>query len=373
MTRVERARRKSTHGRSEESHSHRNFGTIIAIVAISLSWIAFPSLSASASSVGTARAQAVVLYQQIQSIGSRVETMGQKYDLARINLQRYQNQIVSSKYVVAKIERSVAKGNSQLRRDVIFAYVTNSASTNVNQLFSTDRLKADATNVYGQIAGGNVSATLASLKYHKIKLTRERAVLFKQVRRANSAAHDAANAFHDANLLRASLVRTLSQVKGTIATFVAQQAAAAAAASAAALQAATVQTATPAQGIAAPPPNSRANIAIRAAMGMIGVPYVWGGASPSGVDCSGLILLAYAAAGVTLPHYSGSQYADTQRVPLWNIQPGDLLFYGPGGSEHEAMYIGNGQMIEAASSGTLVHISPIRLGYGFVGIGRVRA
>ena len=373
MTSVERARRKSTLGRSEESPSHRNIGTIVAIVAISLSWIAFPSLSASASSVVTARAQAAVLYKQIQSIGSRVETMGQKYDLARINLQRYQYQIKNSKNVVAQIEMSVTKANVQLRRDVIFAYVTNSASANVNQLFSTDGLKADATNVYSQIAGGNLNATLASLKYHKIKLTQERAILYKQVRRANGAARDAANAFHDANVLRASLVRSLSRVKGTIATFVAQQAAAAAAASAAALQAATLSTVKPTQGITAPPPNSRANVAIRAALSMIGVPYVWGGASRSGVDCSGLILLAYAAAGVTLPHYSGSQYADTQRVPLWNIQPGDLLFYGPGGSEHEAMYIGNGQMIEAASSGTLVHISPIRLGYGFVGIGRVRA
>ena len=372
MARVERQGRKSTRGRSKRSRPLRSIGPILVTITFSLSWIVVPSLSASASSIGAARATATVLYQQIQSIGSRVETLGQKYDLARINLQRYQDQIKNSKNVVAQIEMSVTKANDQLRRDVVFAYVTNSASANVNQLFSTHGLKADATNVYSQIAGGNLSATLASLKYHKIKLTRERAILHKQVRRANSAVRDAANAFHDANVLRASLVRSLSRVKGTIATFVAQQAAAAAAASAAALQAATQPTVKPTQGITAPPPNSRANVAIRAALSMIGVPYVWGGASRSGVDCSGLILLAYAAAGVSLPHYSGSQYADTERVPLWNIQPGDLLFYGPGGSEHEAMYIDNGQMIEAASSGTLVHISPIRLGYGFVGLGRVR-
>jgi cell wall-associated NlpC family hydrolase len=366
MTGVERLKRQSTRLPTIKTQDRQFIASVLVIVTFSAATLVVSS-SAGASSIGTAREQAAVLYQQIQSIGSRVETLGQKYDLARINLQQFQNQIKNSKEVVAQIERSVAKGNAQLRRDVIFAYVTNSALANVIPLFSRDRLKADATNVYSQIAGGNVSATLASLKYHKIKLTRERAILYKQDRRANSAAHDAAKSFHDANVLRASLEHTLSQVKGKIATFVAQQVAAAAAASAAALQ-----SAKPTQGIVAPPPNSRANIAIRAAMSMIGVPYVWGGASRSGVDCSGLILLAYAAAGVILTHYSGSQYADTQRVPLWNIQPGDLLFYGPNGSEHEAMYIGNGQMIEAASSGTLVHISPIRLGYGFVGLGRIR-
>ena len=372
MTRVERPRSSSIRGRAKESRTLQCVAFFFAIVATLSSSIIASSISADASSVGTARAQAAVLYQQIQAIGSRVETLGQKYDLAQINLRRNNNQINYTKSLASQIERSLAKGRIELRRDAIFAYVTNSASASVNPLFSRDGLKADATNVYSQIAGGNVSATLASLKYHKIKLTRERALLYKQERRANSAAYDAAKSFHDANVLRASLEHELSQVKGQIATFIAQQEAAAAAASAAALQAATLPTAKPTQGIAAPPPNSRANIAIRAAMGMIGVPYVWGGASRSGVDCSGLILLAYAVAGVTLPHYSGSQYADTQRVPLWNIQPGDLLFYGPGGSEHEAMYIGNGQMIEAASSGTLVHISPIRLGYGFVGVGRVR-
>ena len=84
-------------------------------------------------------------------------------------------------------------------------------------------------------------------------------------------------------------------------------------------------------------------------------------------------MLAYAAAGINFPHYSGAMYADTARVPLSDIQPGDLLFYGPYGDTHVAMYVGNGMMIEAAEPGTTVHITPIRLGYGFVGLGRPRA
>ena len=122
-----------------------------------------------------------------------------------------------------------------------------------------------------------------------------------------------------------------------------------------------------------PPPDSRADIAIRAAMSYLGVWYQWGGASRAGVDCSGLVMLAYDAAGIYLPHYSGAQYADTMRVPLYDIQPGDLLFYGYNGDEHVAMYVGHGDMIEAEMTGTQVHIVPIRLGYGFAGLGRPRA
>jgi cell wall-associated NlpC family hydrolase len=84
-------------------------------------------------------------------------------------------------------------------------------------------------------------------------------------------------------------------------------------------------------------------------------------------------MLAYEAAGINFPHYSGGQYQDTMRVPLIDIQPGDLLFYGYQGDEHVAMYVGNGMMIEAEMTGTQVHITPVRLGYGFAGLGRPRA
>jgi cell wall-associated NlpC family hydrolase len=84
-------------------------------------------------------------------------------------------------------------------------------------------------------------------------------------------------------------------------------------------------------------------------------------------------MLAYEAAGIDFPHYSGAMYQDTMRVPLWDIQPGDLLFYGYDGDEHVTMYVGHGEMIEAQQTGTRVLIDPVRLGYGFAGLGRPRA
>ena len=72
----------------------------------------------------------------------------------------------------------------------------------------------------------------------------------------------------------------------------------------------------------------------------------------------------------TSPTTRVPMYEDTERVPLYDIEPGDLLFYGPGGDEHVAMYVGGGEMIEAPETGQVVHITPIRLYGGFVGLGR---
>jgi len=109
---------------------------------------------------------------------------------------------------------------------------------------------------------------------------------------------------------------------------------------------------------------------VRALLRFQGTPYVWGGQTHRGVDCSGLIMLAYDAAGVYLPHYSGAQYASTTHISMADIQPGDLLFYGPGGSDHVAMYVGGGSMIEAPYTGASVWITGVRTD-GLAGVGRV--
>jgi cell wall-associated NlpC family hydrolase len=344
----------------------RWISSVLAVVAVCFGTVAISPRLSGASTINNDRATANRLLNQITTINGQVERLGQKFDQANIKLNRVRNEIVNTKYVVANIERSVVKGNKQLRSDAVFAYVTNGSSASTNPLFTASASNVGATNVYSQLAQGNISTTIAGLKNYQIKLTQERSLLSAEDAQAASATRSAAGSFHSAMVLQASLKNALNQVKGQIATYYVQAQAAVAAKDAAVLQNAPPSNITP------PPPDSRANIAIRAAESFIGVWYVWGGASRSGVDCSGLTMLAYAAAGISLPHYSGAQYNDTMRVPLADIQPGDLLFYGYNGGEHEAMYVGNGQMIEAETTGTQVHIVPVRLGYGFVGLGRPR-
>jgi peptidoglycan DL-endopeptidase RipA len=112
---------------------------------------------------------------------------------------------------------------------------------------------------------------------------------------------------------------------------------------------------------------------IRRAMSQLGVPYSWGGgnangpsrgidggANTVGFDCSGLMLYAFAGVGIKLDHYSGSQYNAGRKIPSSQMRRGDLIFYGPNASQHEAMYLGNGQMLEAPYTGSTVKVSPVR-------------
>ncbi|MGD0882646.1 MAG: C40 family peptidase [Acidimicrobiales bacterium] len=128
--------------------------------------------------------------------------------------------------------------------------------------------------------------------------------------------------------------------------------------------------------------NAAGLAAVHGAMAYLGVPYVWGGASSAGVDCSGLTMLAWAAAGVSLPHSAALQYADFPHVNLDALEPGDLLFYNLDGTgiDHVVMYVGptlDGQataygsltIIQAAHTGTVVTFDPLWY-YGLVGAAR---
>ena len=112
---------------------------------------------------------------------------------------------------------------------------------------------------------------------------------------------------------------------------------------------------------------------IRRGMSQMGVPYSWGGgnaAGPSkgidsgagitGFDCSGLILFSFAGVGIKLPHYSGSQYNLGRKIPSSQMRRGDVIFYGPGGSQHVTIYLGDGQMLEAPDIGLKVRVAPVR-------------
>lgn len=104
------------------------------------------------------------------------------------------------------------------------------------------------------------------------------------------------------------------------------------------------------------PPSQYGGV-VGIAMRYLGVKYVWGGASPSGFDCSGLIMYAYAQIGVSLPHYTGAQWAMGVPVARDQLQPGDLVFFN--GLGHEGIYIGNNQMIHAPHTGDVVKISSL--------------
>jgi cell wall-associated NlpC family hydrolase len=112
---------------------------------------------------------------------------------------------------------------------------------------------------------------------------------------------------------------------------------------------------------------------IRRGASQMGVPYSWGGGTPTGpsagvehdagkigYDCSGFTRFAFAGVGVLIPKYSGDQYDTGRHIPPSEAKRGDLIFYGPGGSQHVTIFLGNGQMLEASSAKGQVSVSPVR-------------
>ena len=109
---------------------------------------------------------------------------------------------------------------------------------------------------------------------------------------------------------------------------------------------------------AMPAPSAQAHIAIKFALAQLGKPYVFAAAGPSAFDCSGLTMAAWGAAGIALPHFAATQYTFGTHVTVNQLKPGDLVFfYSP--IDHVGMYLGNGLMIHAPTTGEDVRIIPL--------------
>lgn len=106
-----------------------------------------------------------------------------------------------------------------------------------------------------------------------------------------------------------------------------------------------------------PPEPTLAERAVRLARAQLGVPYVYGGASPGGFDCSGLVMWVYGRLGVALPHNAAALYSVGRSVSLAHMRPGDLVFFH--GLGHVGIYIGHGQMIHAPQTGEQVEIEAL--------------
>ena len=115
-----------------------------------------------------------------------------------------------------------------------------------------------------------------------------------------------------------------------------------------------------------PAPVGAAATAIGFALRQVGKPYRWGATGPGAYDCSGLVFAAYAAAGISIARSTFGWRQDGPRVPLTEIEPGDLLFSaGSDGTSanpgHVVMYLGGGQIIQAPQAGEDVQIDPLSL------------
>ncbi len=365
--------------------------TVVSVLTSTVFVVARP---AAGDAISDAKAKAAAIESQLTQAQNQMSALSQQYDAAQYHLTQINSSIATTKANVAANEAEVAKDKATLSKAAVANYISDGTAATQNPIFSGNEQTLGATDTYNKVAEGDISLAVANLHTAQNALNAQES----QLQGEQSQAQTQVAAEQQAVAQNAQAIQSqksaLSQEQGQIAQLVQQQqaleAAAAAKAAQARQQAAAAAAAAPAhssggaQGSAsaaalsqaAPPPSSPGGAgAVQAAESQIGVPYVWGGESPKGsanpgFDCSGLTAWSWGQVGVGLPHYSGAQMADSTPVPISDLQPGDLLFYGPGGSEHVAMYVGPGTMIEAPFTGASVWTTGLRLGGDFVGAGR---
>jgi len=386
--------------RSGQRSGRRRGAAVLATIVVSAfaAVVLAPAGPVAADPLASAKAQAAQLAQQLQADSSQLDVLSERYDVAQLRVSQLDGQLSATRATIAQTESQVAAAEANLRAQALSAYMAGGTDSGLEALFTSGGEQATVTEEYRVVAGSNVSGALDHLHLLQTTLGQQQAQLQATEQGARAVLGEADAARRAAQGVVADQQATLSHVKGQIATLVAQQQAAEAAAQAAAFQAqlnatrakeaaaATAAAATSVAsggssgtstgssfpGLPAPPvPGGAGGRAVAAAESQIGVPYIYGGATPGvGFDCSGLTMWAWGQAGVSLTHSAAAQYDETTHIPLSDLEPGDLLFYDEGGTiGHVTMYVGPGEMVQAEETGTRIQITGI-WDTGLVGAGR---
>ncbi len=348
---------------------------ILAVVAAGL----VPAAIAQGSPLADKQAQAQQLEAQIQANGSRMVTLSEKLNGARIRLEKAQSGIADAERRTAEAQAETDRIDHLLNARAAEIYKGAGSSNPLSAIDVSNVTELAARSKYASAAADRDDSLLNQLQKARELLAAQKAQLEQQ---KAAAAADQATADSARRQLQASTAQKqalVSQVKGQIQVLIQQerdrQVAASRAAAASQARRYTSGSSVrrgsiPVNFPNAPAPNGRAQTAVNFAKAQVGKGYRYATSGPDTFDCSGLTAAAWGAAGVSLAHYSGAQYQETIRIGPGDLQPGDLIFYGPGGANHVEIYIGGGSVVSASNPATGVKVTGVRYGSAS-GYGRV--
>ncbi|MBV8081194.1 MAG: C40 family peptidase [Actinobacteria bacterium] len=367
--------------------------TLTSVFAVASLAVACAAAAGATTPLAAKRAEAQGVIAQIDAIDEHLNTVSEQYDGARVRLAQVDRRLHAEKAALVRARATDSRAQLRAAQLLVDLY-TSDRPTALEVLIGSENVSdlITLTHAEGAISGevANVArqATLARVRFaHAVRaVAADRRAAAKTVRElaARRATIERGLALRRTLLAsvqseisrleaeqRARQERLAALARARLAAQAAARARAAAAAAAAARARAaaaaraqtTTTTVTPTTTVAtapAPPPVSGLQgypQAAQIALQYIGVPYVWGGSTPAGFDCSGLVSYVYAQLGVILPHYAAAQYGYGDAVPESALQPGDLVFFAQ--LDHVGIYIGNGQYVDAPDTGSFVRIDSL--------------
>lgn len=324
-------------------------------------------------SLADKRAQAQSVLAEIQGIDAELGRAAEAWNAANLKLDRIKAEQRENQKLLVLARGNLRAAQKALEQRVVAIYTSGGSDSTIevllgatsledflNRLDAVDRVSEQDTRVLGQ-----VKSFRDGVKKRKAELAKARAAQTRMV--AEQAARKQAIQGR-----LAERQRLLSSIRSEIDEIMAaerRRAQAAARATRARMQAnaqaytvrddggSVEAVAVSSSESAAPAPPARYGGVVGIAMQYLGVPYKWGGSSPSGFDCSGFTMYVYAQVGVSLPHYTGSQWGMGVPVAKSDLQPGDLVFFN--GLGHMGIYVGGGSFIHAPHTGDVVKISSL--------------
>jgi peptidoglycan DL-endopeptidase CwlO len=343
----------------------------LALLSALILGLAVTAAGSAEPTIGSKRAEAQQVLAQVHAMDAQLEKAVEAWNGANVRLDQIKHDLDVNRSRLETAKKNLTKARAQVSERLVALYTSDEPDT-LSIIFGASSLgdlieRIDSAN---RIADEDARIAAEVTRYRHEVQERQQALVKAEADQEKVVAERAAQ--------RASIQSQLAErqalystIRGQIAQMEAaereRQARLAAQAKAAAKQDHSAPAPVPAPSSGgssggspspapAPPPATHSGV-VSIALQYLGVPYVWGGASPSGFDCSGFTMYVYAKVGVSLPHNAAMQYGMGTPVARSQLAPGDLVFFN--GLSHVGMYIGGGRFVHAPHTGDVVKISSL--------------